>query len=68
MSSLLVGLPRRCRFPTPALLDSGVRARRRGFSEGEQASSNEALVEVATTNRRGVVDSRSKRPAWVIPC
>ena len=55
-------------IPTPALLDSErTRTRRRGFSEGEQASSNEAWSGNSTTNRRGVVDSESKRPAWVIP-
>ena len=55
-------------IPTPALLDSErTRTRRRGFSEGEQASSNEAWSGNSTTNRRGVAGSESKRPAWVIP-
>ena len=62
------GPPSALSIPTPALLDSErTRTRRRGFSEGEQASSNEAWSGNSTTNRRGVVDSESKRPAWVIP-
>jgi len=62
------GPPLALSIPTPALLDSErTRTRRRGFSEGEQASSNEAWSGNSTTNRRGVVDSESKRPAWVIP-
>lgn len=62
------GPPLALSIPTPALLDSErTRTRRRGFSEGEQASSNEAWSGNSTTNRRGVAGSESKRPAWVIP-
>ena len=62
------GPPSALSIPTPALLDSErTLTRRRGFSEGEQASSNEAWSGNSTTNRRGAAGSESKRPAWVIP-
>ncbi|VTX51518.1 Serine/threonine-protein kinase PknK [uncultured Actinomyces sp.] len=54
--------------PSAAALDAErTRTRRRSFADGPQASSNEAWAGNSTTNRTGLVEGQSKRPAWVVP-
>ena len=54
--------------PSWAPLDAErTRARRGSFADGAHASLNEAWAGNSTTNRTGVVEGESKRPAWVLP-
>ena len=54
--------------PSAAALDAErTRTRRGSFADGPQASSNEAWAGNSTTNRTGLVEGQSKRPAWVVP-
>ena len=54
--------------PSSAALDAERTRNRRGsFANGPHASSNEAWAGNSTTNRTGLVEGQSKRPAWVVP-
>lgn len=54
--------------PSPAALDAErTRTRRGSFADGAHASLNEAWAGNSTTNRTGLVEGESKRPAWVLP-
>jgi len=54
--------------PSWAALDAErTRARRGSFADGANASLNEAWAGNSTTNRTGLGEGESKRPAWVLP-
>lgn len=54
--------------PSPAALDAErTRTRRGNLADGAHASLNEAWAGNSTTNRTGLVEGESKRPAWVLP-
>jgi len=54
--------------PSPAALDAErTRTRRGSIADGAHASLNEAWAGNSTTNRTGLVEGESKRPAWVLP-
>ena len=54
--------------PSWAALDAErTRARRGSFADGANASLDEAWAGNSTTNRTGLGEGESKRPAWVLP-